>query len=213
MSSKYSGVNLDSDEEEAIHPNIDERSYKEWRRKQREQRRRELEQRLEEINSVENPSEEMIEERNEIERILKPSYVCLDTESFRTPSEDVEKDYIQELEYLIVHNELDSFIELMNRCKINMEEFEIVVLHNLAEQIKEGNDVGGLILSKISLYVKYALSHGKDFLLKLRAQLTNKEKKRQFEEDCRRDFEETKKAFLEEFGQQGGSMQPSCPEK
>lgn len=213
MSSKYSGINLDSDEEEVIHPNIDEKSYKEWMRRQREQKRRELEQRLQEINSVSEPGEEMIEEKNEIERILKPSYVCLGTESFRIPSEDSEKDYIQELEFLIVHNELDNFIELMSQSKINMEKFEVVVLHNLAEQIKEGNDVGGLILSKISIYAKYALSHGKDFLLKLRAQLTNKEKKKQFEEDCRKDFEETKRMFLKEFGEQESARQSPCPEQ
>ncbi|ADM11822.2 uncharacterized protein Eint_070580 [Encephalitozoon intestinalis ATCC 50506] len=200
MTSKYSGVSLESDEEEKIHPNIDEKSYKEWKRRQRELKRKELERRLEEINSVEFPSKELAEEREEIEKILKPSYVCLGTESFRTPSSNEEKDYIQELSHLIVHNELDNFIELMDQCKIDMEEFEVVVLHNLAEQIKEGNDAGGLILSKISLYVKYALSHGKEFLLKLRAQLTNKERRRQFEEDCRKDFEETRRMFLEQFG-------------
>ncbi|KMV65788.1 hypothetical protein M970_070590 [Encephalitozoon cuniculi EcunIII-L] len=200
MTSRCSGIDLSSDEEEAVHPNIDERSYREWKRRQREERRKGLERRLEEINSSKELSEELAEEKREIERILKPSYVCFETESFRTPSGDAEKDYIQELEYLIAHNELGDFIELMDRCKIDMEEFEFLVLHNLAEQIKEGNDAGGLILSKVSLYVKYALSHGKEFLLKLRAQLTNKERKRQFEEDCKKDFQETKQIFLEQFG-------------
>lgn len=198
MSSEESRIDLDSDDGD-VHPNIDEKSYREWRRRQKEQARHELEKRLLEISAVEAPSEELADERRRIEDALRPSYVCVETASFRTPSGTQEKDYVPELEHLIRHSDLDSFIELMERREIDMEDFECLVLHNLAEQIKERNDAGGLILSRISLYTKYALSHGKEFLLRLRAQLTNKEKKRLFEEDCRKDFEETKRAFLQHF--------------
>lgn len=195
----YSNIDLDSDSGE-IHPNIDERSYRNWRTRQREQRRRALEQRLEEICKVENPTGELLEEKVRIEEALKPQYRCVETESFRTPHRDKDRDYIHELEFLVEHNDLGSFIELMDRTEIEMEEFENLVLYNLTEQIKEGNDAGGVILSKLSLYVKYALSHGRDFLQRLNAQLTNRENRTRFEEECRTCFEETKKSFLEFLG-------------
>lgn len=199
MKPGYPSINLDSDSSEEVHPNIDERSYKNWKRQQREQKRKELEQRLQMINSLEHQTEETLQEREKLENLLKPQYKCIETESFRVPAENKDKDYIEELEYLVEHDDLNSFIELMDRNMIEMEELEYLILHNLAEQIKEGNEVGGLILTKLSLYAKYAISHGKGFLIKLNAQLTDKEKKRQFEIDCRKDFEETKKSFLEYF--------------
>ncbi|TBU14840.1 hypothetical protein CWI41_080590 [Ordospora colligata] len=197
---KYAGVCLESDDDEEVHPNIDEKSFREWRRQQRQQKRAELQKRLDEINAIDTHDEEIEAEKKELQDILKPRYVCVDSGSFTIPEPQEERDYSSELEHLVQNCTLDNFISIMNTKVIDMEEFECLVLHNLAEQIKEGNDFGGVILSKISLYVRYARSHGREFLEKLRAQLTNAKIKKQFEEDCIRDFEETKQMFLIQFG-------------
>ncbi|KAH9411155.1 putative Cdc37 chaperone [Ordospora pajunii] len=199
-SMKYAGVCLESDDDEEVHPNIDEKSFREWRRQQRQQKREELQKRLDEINAIDTHDENVEAEKKEIQEILKPRYVCVDSGSFTISESQEERDYSAELEHLVRNCSLDSFITMMDTKIIDMEEFECLVLHNLAEQIKEGNDFGGVILSKLSLYVRYARSHGREFLEKLRAQLTNARLKRQFEEDCAKDFEETKKMFLNQFG-------------
>lgn len=195
-------INLDSDSSEEMHPNIDERSYKNWKRQQREQSRRALAQRLEEINAAEARTTEMLQEKERIEEMLQPQYRCFETGSFRMRENESESDYIAELEHLVEHSDLGSFIALMDSRRIEMEKLEDLILHNLAEQIKEGNDAEGLVLSRLSVYAKYALSHGREFLQKLNAQLTDRQKRAAFEADCRRDFEETKRSFLAHFSAQ-----------
>lgn len=192
-----SKLELESDSEQEVHPNIDARSFRNWKRRQREEKKKKLEERLQEIESMQDPTEEDVQEKKKIEELLKPQYKCVGTDSFRTPSSSEKGDYVEELEYLIAHSDLNSFIELMNGNRIEMDELEHLILYNLAEQIKRGNDSAGFVLTKLSIYVRYAISHGKKFLSMLNAQLTDKNKMQQFDTDCLRDFEATKKNFLE----------------
>jgi hypothetical protein len=194
---------LESDSSSDIHPNIDKRSYKNWKKQQKEARRLELESRLEELRGMENPTKETEKEKEEIERLLKPLYVDVGEGSFRTVTDEDEDSYTNELCHLINNDSLEDFIELMERKHINLGQFEELVLLNLSSNIKEGNDELGLLFSKFALYIKYARLHGSGFVLRLSRELSDKNKTRQFEEDVEKHYLEAKNAILALYKEEG----------
>jgi hypothetical protein len=187
---------LDSDSSDDIHPNIDKRSYKIWKQQQKEARKQQLEKRLHELEGYGTLTEEQLEEKEELERLLTPLYVDMAEDSFRTVTMEDEDSYTGELCHLINNDTLDGFIELMERRHINLDRFEELVLLNLSSFIKDGNDEIGLRFSRLALYTKYAKLHGKEFIVRLSRELTNRRKMKQLEDDIEKHYLESKNAIL-----------------
>jgi hypothetical protein len=79
---------------------------------------------------------------------------------------------------------------------LDLDDFEEFVLYNLSENIKEGNDEAGLGIAKISLFIKYAKSHGRRFFIGLEEGLKDKAKKELFESECLNHYLEAKQLIL-----------------
>ncbi|KAF7683641.1 hypothetical protein TCON_1154 [Astathelohania contejeani] len=192
---------------EEVHPNIDERSFKKWKTEQKKMERKRKIQRIQEIEALPS-TPELEEERLRLIEEIKPKIreVCPAQTTFGSeikkelPKEknDDEIDYSNELEFLINYNEVEDFIELLdNRPTLDINKFEEFVLFNLSANIKEGNDEAGVIISKISIYVKYAKEHGKTFLMTLMNSLnSSKERKNNFIKECKKHYLEAKEAIL-----------------
>ncbi|KAM0674791.1 hypothetical protein GVAV_001610 [Gurleya vavrai] len=97
---------------------------------------------------------------------------------------------------LLNNNSIDEFIEIIDKTKINLESMQDFILFNLSEQIKEGNDEIGIDMTRLSLYIKYAIEKGRSFVLQLRDALLFGDKKKCFEIEVEEHYKASKIAIL-----------------
>lgn len=187
-----------SDSSEEIHPNIDKKSYKNWKAQMAANHKKELEARYDELSKKQDLTED---EKKEIEKIkvqLTPKYISVNEDSFRVSKDEDngEQDYSDELITMLKDTSLEKFIEVISSQKINLDIFEDFVLYNLSENIKEGNDDVGFKLSKISLFIGYVKNNGSLLVSRLCDELKNPAKFKVFENDVMKYYEESKNAIL-----------------
>ncbi|KAK6089413.1 hypothetical protein P3W45_001550 [Vairimorpha bombi] len=187
-----------SESSEEIHPNIDEKSYKNWKRQMRKEEKAKNKDRLNVLNQKIQLTQEEIEERDYLIDVLKPKYVTKKEDSFRTsePQLSEEDDYTNILIDLIDDPTLDNLIYVLDKNNINVNRLEDEILYNLSENIKEGNDEVGIILSKLSLFLGYLKNAGRSVLEKLNNELKIPEKMKTFNKDVLVYYEESKTAIL-----------------
>lgn len=187
-----------SESSEEIHPNIDEKSYKDWKRQMRKEEKTKNKERLNVLNQKSQLTQEEVEERNYLVEILKPKYKTKNEDSFRTSEQQVveEDDYTNVLIKLIDDPTLDNLIDILDKNNVNVNRLEDEILYNLSENIKEGNDEVGIILSKLSLFVGYLKSAGRSVLEKLSNELKIPDKMKNFNKDVLIYYEESKTAIL-----------------
>lgn len=184
------------------HPNIEKGTLK---RLIREKKQREKDAKMKELENIErqlkmgyNP--ELIEKKHILEEKLKPKFV--ETENFtlenKPTQENLCDDYTEQFLFLGSEPTIENFINFVeNNRKINLESFNDFLLINLAENIKEGYDEVGLVISKLTLFFKYLKEGGSiDVLKKMSISLENPEKKMRFEQECKEYYEDSKKAIL-----------------
>ena len=187
-----------SDSSSEIHPNIDERSYKNWKRQQRQQEKQKLKNRETELKSLKILTEEQQKELSNIQSQLEPKYVVVeDDNNFKTSTEKLSDiDFCDELSELVKDSSINKFLEIVDENKINLDQFEEFVLYNLSENIKEGNDDAGLILCRLSLLTGYFRNQGSDMMMKLQYELKDIKKKEKFDQELKDYYEQSKKAIL-----------------
>ncbi|XP_045532096.1 uncharacterized protein LOC123719053 [Pieris brassicae] len=189
-----------SDDSSEIHPNIDEKSYKKWRRQIREEEKSRNRARLKELKEKTDISQEESDEIQKLEKALKPHFISKSDGGFRISSgcenESEDIDYSEELLSLVKDSSLTNFIDIISYSRLDLDKFEDFVLFNLSENIKEGNDDVGLILSKVSLYLGYVKNSGRLFVNRLCDELQIPDKKVLFEEDVKKYYCESKDAIL-----------------
>lgn len=190
-------IEVSDSSSEEIHPNIDKKSYKNWKKQMADEQKSKLKKRLDELNKIKKLTEDQLKEKEKLEAILKPKYISKNENEFRILSNDLKRDdYSDELIYLLKNTNLESFIELISTSKIDLNVFEDFVLYNISENIKEGCDELGLKLSRISIFIGYIKNNGSLLVSRLCDELKNPEKMEIFETDVARYYEESKKAIL-----------------
>lgn len=192
--SKFQNLDSDIDTDEEVHPNIDKKSWMKLRREQKRMEKQKKVARLEEIESMGNPPE-LENERDALVRDLSPR--VRETTSSTATSKPIEIDYTEHLLYLLEHNTVNEFNTYMENNLLCLDEFEEVALLSMSQNIKEGNENGARLLSKISLYLKYARMHGKIFMKRLAEGLRNESHMASFEEECESHFQDCKRVILE----------------
>lgn len=108
-----------------------------------------------------------------------------------------EESQVQLIIQLLNNNNVEDFITIIDNAKINLETLEDLVLYNLSEQIKEGNDDIGEELTRIGIYVKYAIESGKSFVYKIKDAMKDPKKRELFDKEVKMQYEASKKAILE----------------
>lgn len=192
--SKFQNLDSDIDSDEEVHPNIDKKSWLKLRREQRRMEKQRKAERLKEIESMGNPPE-LENERAALISELSPR--VRETMSSTTTSRPIEIDYTEHLLYLLEHNTVSEFNAYIENNLLCLEEFEEVALLSLSQNIKDGNENGARLLSRISLYLKYARMHGKVFMKRLAEGLQNESCMASFEEECESHFQDCKRVILE----------------
>lgn len=196
---KFEKIILSDASDEEIHPNIDARSFRKFKREQRERIKQEKEEKLLKLKEEykKTNSNKILDEIKKLETELKPQFKekYNSTKTYTDNKNKDEYDYTNDLVYLIENNKLNDFINYKDNIK-DLNEFENFVLHNLAVNIKEKNDEAGLRICNVSLYVKYLKEHGIEFLEKLAYKLSNSEFLNVFSDDCKSHYESSKSAIL-----------------
>lgn len=187
-----------SDSSSEIHPNIDERSYKNWKRQLKQHEKQKLRKREQELKSLKTLTQSEQQELLNIQSQLEPKYVVVeDDNNFKTSTEKVSDiDFCSELSELIKDSTINKFLEIVDENKLNLDQFEEFVLYNLSENIKEGNDEAGLILCRLSLLTGYYRNQGADMMMRLQYELRDEKKKEKFDQELKEYYEQSKEAIL-----------------
>ena len=191
--SRFENLDSDVDSDEEVHPNIDRKS---WLKLRREQRRIEKQKKIARLRELEvlGDCPAIQEEKKRLIEELTPK--IREAASSSATSNPVETDYTEHIFFLVGHNTIQDFNRYMEKNIFSPEELEDVVLLSLSENIKASNNDGARILSKISLYIKYAKIHGKVFMKRLEEGLRDQERMRMFEQECETHFQECRGAVL-----------------
>lgn len=203
MNAEINKLELSSESDDCDHPNIDKRSFIAYKRAQKEHKKKVKRDKLEQLKisrkSVSNNEELTIIDKEiaklefELDEKIKETESCT---TFSAPVIEEEDKYVNDLCFLLNNNTLSDFIDYLDRKQVNLNDFEDIVLHNLSENIKEGNDEIGLDLARLSLFVKYAKNEGRGFLTALCVTIKDKEKNKLLEEECKNHYERAKEAIL-----------------
>lgn len=194
--SKESSESIDISSSSEIHPNIDERSYKNFKRQRKMEERRKLKEKLNILKAKNNPTEKDTKELNNLIEVLEPKYKITE-DSFRVAFETVEEADCNEILVKILEDRnLENFSDLVSKSNVNVDNLEELILYNLSESIKEDNESIGLLLSKICLFLGYYKLHGKRMLDKLIDELKIPYKSEIFEEDVQKYYLESRNAIL-----------------
>ncbi|KAF9763734.1 hypothetical protein NGRA_1084 [Nosema granulosis] len=187
-----------SDSSSEVHPNIDKKSYKNWKRQMAANHKKELKARYEELSKKDALEEDEKQEMEKLQHLLTPKYVSVNEGGFRVSKEDnnYDQDYVDELLEMLRDSSLENFISVVSSNKIDLNVFEDYVLYNLSENIKEGNDDVGFKLSKISLFLGYVKNNGSLLVSRLCDELKNPEKLELFENDVKKYYDASKNAIL-----------------
>lgn len=110
--------------------------------------------------------------------------------------QESEDDQIQLIIQLLNNNNPDDFITIIDNAKINLESLQDLVLYNLSEQIKEGNDEIGIELTRLGIFVKYGIESGKSFVYKMKEALKDENKREMFEKEVKLQYKASKEAIL-----------------
>jgi hypothetical protein len=191
--SKFQNLNSDDDSDEYIHPNIDRNSWLKMRRQQRALEKQKKVERLREIEARGDSADSA--EREKLVKELTPKIKEVDSSTVTYQPSTT--DCTEHLLFLINHSTLEEFTKYMEDNLVCLDELEEITLLSLSENIKSGNNEGARILSKISLYLKYARQHGKVFMKRLAESLMDKERLKLFEEECENHFLDCKRAIAE----------------
>ncbi|WUR05103.1 uncharacterized protein VNE69_12088 [Vairimorpha necatrix] len=198
-SSEHSTESVELSSSSEIHPNIDEKSYKNWKRETRKNEKRELKEKLKILKNIQNPTEQQKIEKENLEKMLKPQFTVKSEDSFRTGNDqeiEIKKDVGDILVELLENQSLEYFSDTINKNRTSLNDLEELILYNLSENIKEDNDEMGLILSQMCLLMAYFNTHGKGQLDKLIIELKIPDKKKEFIKEIQRYYQESKDAIL-----------------
>lgn len=183
------------------HPNIDrstlKRLVREKKQKEREAKIRELEKINKKLDGFHDP--ELLKRKMSLEENLKPKLVETSSQTFenKPDGKDPNEIFTEKLLFLGSDPTLENFIEfVMNNKNIDLQQFYDFLLLNLAENIREGYDEAGLVISKLTLFFKYLTQGGVHLLQKLNNSLADETKKYQFEIECKQYYEDSKNAIL-----------------
>ncbi|KAL0265902.1 UNVERIFIED_CONTAM: hypothetical protein PYX00_011619 [Menopon gallinae] len=205
--SKFQNLDSDIDSDEEVHPNIDKKSWLRLRREQRRLEKQRKAERLREIESMGCPPE-MEEERAALADELCPR--VKEKTSSEAISKPIDIDYTEHLLYLLEHNTVSDFNAYIESNLLCLESFEEVTLLSLSQNIKDGNDNGARLLSKIALYLKYARLHGKEFMRRLAEGLQKESYMTSFEEECECHFQDCKRVIAEMSSEESQNKGRRC---
>lgn len=194
-------MELSSDSSDYNHQNIEKSTLRRLVREKKERDRHEMAKELEDIKKkLEKQYDPELDKRKEfIERKLRPKFVETSTNTINNAVEEQNNDdnFAECLLFLGNDPTIENFIEFVENTKnVNLEQFYEFLLLNLAENIKEGLNEAGLVISTLSLYFKYLKQGGVSLLRKLSESLKDESKKRIFDDECRKYYEDSKQALL-----------------
>lgn len=194
-------MELSSDSSDYNHQNIEKSTLRRLVREKKERDRHEMAKELEDIKKkLEKQYDPELDKRKEfIERKLRPKFVETSTNTINNAVEEQNNDdnFAECLLFLGNDPTIENFIEFVENTKnVNLEQFDEFLLLNLAENIKEGLNEAGLVISTLSLYFKYLKQGGVSLLRKLSESLKDESKKRIFDDECRKYYEDSKQALL-----------------
>lgn len=201
MNHPINEIELSSNSSEYEHPNIDKGTL---RRLIREKKMRQKEQKMNELNNIIKKLEEKYDpdlekRKNVLEDELRPKLVETSSTMINNTSEDVVHDdnFAEYLLFLSNNSTLDNFISFIeDNRKIDLEKFDDFLIFNLTENIKEGLDDAGMVISRLSLYFKYLRQGGIPLLKRLNESLNDEKKRELFNLECIKYYEDSKNALL-----------------
>lgn len=173
---------LDSSSEE-IHPNIERNTWIKLRKDQKQEKKKLLQEELSFLESKSTKSDLDLVRIEEISAKLRPKLIEIESSVCSNQSESAQTDFLQPLLFLMTHNSLNDFINLIDDNNYDLGTFEEYCLFNLAENIKMNNEDEARILSRIALYFKFAIRNGKSFIKKLNSALVDDKIYLQFEKE------------------------------
>ncbi|RVD91273.1 hypothetical protein TUBRATIS_22820 [Tubulinosema ratisbonensis] len=193
---------LESSSEE-IHINIDRKTWSKLKKNQKEEKKKLLQEELTSLENKSNKTKEDLKRMDEISHKLKPKFVEVDSSTFTCEKGSIcdqgnstVVDFLQPLLFLMTHNSLTDFINLIDDNNYDLSVFEEFCLYNLAENIKSKNEAEAKILSKIALYFKFSIQNGKSFVKKLNASLGDEKILAQFEKEVEEFYLTCKESIL-----------------
>lgn len=194
-------MELSSDSSDYNHQNIEKSTLRRLVREKKERDRHEMAKELEDIKKkLEKQYDPELDKRKEfIERRLRPKFVETSTNTINNAikEQNNDDDFAEYLLFLGNDPTIENFIEFVENTKnVNLEQFDEFLLLNLAENIKESLNEAGLVISTLSLYFKYLKQGGVSLLRKLSESLKDESKKRIFDNECRKYYEDSKQALL-----------------
>ncbi|ELQ75322.1 putative Cdc37 [Trachipleistophora hominis] len=201
MNHPINEMELSSDSTEYEHPNIEKSTLRRLVREKRKHDKEEWAKELDNIKKIlsERYDPELENRKKFLEQKLKPKFVETSTNMINNTVEERNEDdkFADYLLFLGGDPTIDNFIEFVEDTKnINLERFDEFLLMNLSENIKEGLDEAGMVISTLSLYFKYLKQGGMPLLRKLSDSLKDESKKHIFDEECRKYYEDSKDALL-----------------
>lgn len=203
MTQNINELILSSDSDDFNHPNIDKKSFIDFKRRQKAELKQQKAKRLEEINILlqKKFDENLVKEKEQLEFDLKEKITEKESQMLINSKEEPEMEEERLFQVIIDAlncRDLGEFVTFLdNNMDINLEYLEQQILYNLSEAIKEGNDDLGMDFSRISVYIKYALKEGRNFMIKLMMALNDENKRKLFDEECLMCYEEAKRMILD----------------
>ncbi|KAK1347334.1 Cdc37 N terminal kinase domain-containing protein [Hamiltosporidium tvaerminnensis] len=206
--SKINDIQLSSDSNEEVHPNIDKKSYHRYMKALREQKKEEKRKRIIELDQMistelsNTKKQEFLEERNKLNEEIQPRIrdVSDNVFSFGTKQkQEIEPEDL--LMKLLNMQAMSEFSDIMNNHIVNIEEFEEFVLYNLSENIKIGNDEAGFYLSRIVILIKYLKEHGDRFIAVFTDKFKNQKSQELFDKECQMYYNSAKEAIIRNSNQ------------
>lgn len=194
-------MQFSDDSSEYEHPNIEKGTLK---RLVREKKQREKEEKIKELETIksqsaENCTPEMEKRRILLEEQLKPKFV--ETINYTHENKPIEKDqsdvYTEIFLFLGSDPTIENFIEFVDNNKtIDLNDFCDFLYMNLSENIKDGYDEAGFVISKLIMFFKTLREGGIPLLKNLKIGLEEESKKINFENECHSFFQDSKYEIL-----------------
>ncbi|KRH94654.1 putative Cdc37 [Pseudoloma neurophilia] len=192
--------NWSDDSSEFEHPNIEKgtlkRLVREKKRREKEEKQRKLDQLKTQL--AENYNEELEEEKIKLEEELRPRFIETD---YVIENNQIEEDpndmYTEQLLFLGSDPKIENFIKFVeeNR-KLDLNHFCDFLYINLAENIREGYDEAGLIISKLILYLRHLQNGGLSILKQMQVAFEDEKKLEEFDKQCQEYLDESKISIL-----------------
>lgn len=154
----------DISSEEDLPESIDRKSYMEHKRMNKEKELKEYREELTTIDKIENPSEEIKERIQFLQKMLKKNYketectqINSDYNYKNSENEDLEEIFLQKF---FCDSSAKNFLKLVGDKRYNLEKIRETVLYNLCSYIKEGDDETAMLFSKVAFFFSSYIDFG-----------------------------------------------------